>query len=143
MCTTRREPSAITKNAYKGRKRRSLTGRKSQAQMSSAWLRRNVAQGWPVRRACLHHVPVLDEAHLRYVLGEYVAYFNHARPHQGLRQRVPDEDVAYFNTARPHQGLQQRIPDGTAGRSLRPEAGGTVRAVPVLGRLHHAYVRAA
>ncbi len=75
-----------------------------------------------VRRECLDHLLVLGEAHLRRILREY---------------------VAYFNTARPHQGLQQRIPDGTEGRSLRPEAGGTVRAVPVLGGLHHAYVRAA
>jgi putative transposase len=75
-----------------------------------------------VRRECLDHVLVLGEAHLRRVLREY---------------------VAYFNTARPHQGLQQRIPDGAASRSLRPETGGTVRAVPVLGGLHHAYVRAA
>ena len=75
-----------------------------------------------VRRECLDHVLVLGEAHLRRVLREY---------------------VAYFNTARPHQGLQQRIPDEAQGRSLQLETGGTVRAVPVLGGLHHAYVRAA
>ena len=75
-----------------------------------------------VRRECLDHVLVLGEAHLRRILREY---------------------VAYFNTARPHQGLQQRIPDDAEGRSLRPETGGMVHAVPVLGGLHHAYSRAA
>ena len=42
-----------------------------------------------VRRECLDHVLVLGERHLRRVLVEYVRYFNHARPHQGLGQRMP------------------------------------------------------
>jgi len=76
-----------------------------------------------VRRECLDHVLILGEAHLRRVLREY---------------------APYFNTARPHQGLQQRIPiAGTALRLLRPEPGRTVRAVPVLGGLHHTYQRVA
>ncbi len=75
-----------------------------------------------VRRECLDHVLVLGEGHLRRVLREY---------------------AAYCNTARPHQGLQQRIPDPAAVRVLRPEDEGTVRAVPVLGGLHHTYLRAA
>ncbi len=75
-----------------------------------------------VRRECLDHLLVLGEAHLRRVLREY---------------------VAYFNTMRPHQGLQQRIPDPAAVCALRPEEGGPVRAVPVLGGLHHTYLRAA
>jgi putative transposase len=75
-----------------------------------------------VRRECLDYVLVLGEAHLRRVLREY---------------------VTYFNTARPHQGLQQRIPDRAAVCALRPEEGGPVQAVPVLGGLHHTYQRAA
>ena len=65
---------------------------------------------------------VLGEGHLRRVLREY---------------------VAYFNTARPHQGVLQPIPDPAAVHALRPEDGGPVRAVPVLGGLHHTYLRAA
>src|SRR5439155_24967075 len=42
-----------------------------------------------VRRECTDPVLVLGEAHLRRILREYAAYFNTARPHQGLRQRVP------------------------------------------------------
>ena len=41
-----------------------------------------------VRRECLDHVLPLGAAHLRRILGEYVAYFNQARPHQGLGQHV-------------------------------------------------------
>jgi hypothetical protein len=47
-----------------------------------------------VRRECLDHVLVLGEARLRHVLREYVAYFNTARPHQGLHQRLPDAGTA-------------------------------------------------
>ncbi|CAA9576652.1 MAG: Mobile element protein [uncultured Thermomicrobiales bacterium] len=75
-----------------------------------------------VRRECLDHLLILGEAHLRRVLREY---------------------VTYFNTARPHQGLEQRIPEPGAVHARRAEAGGPVRAVPVLGGLHHTYLRAA
>jgi putative transposase len=33
-----------------------------------------------VRRECLDHILILSERHLHRVIGEYVAYFNHARP---------------------------------------------------------------
>ena len=75
-----------------------------------------------VRRECLDHLLILGEVHLRRILGEYAAYFNTRRPHQGLRQRVPD------------------AAEGCARRTIRP---GSVRAVPVLGGLHHAYEPAA
>ena len=32
---------------------------------------------------------IAGEAHLRRVLTEYVNFYNHARPHQGLEQRCP------------------------------------------------------
>jgi transposase InsO family protein len=72
-----------------------------------------------VRRECLDHLLVLGEAHLKRILNEYVNYFNTARPHQGLQQRIP------------------ALPAGTM-----PGAG-PVRATPVLGGLHHTYQRAA
>ncbi|MDP9315341.1 MAG: hypothetical protein M3R24_31510 [Chloroflexota bacterium] len=43
-----------------------------------------------LRRDCLDHVLILSTVHLRRVLMEYVAYFNYARPQQGIRQRVPE-----------------------------------------------------
>ena len=75
-----------------------------------------------VRRECLDHLLVLGEAQLRRVLREYVQYFNHARPHQGLAQRIP---IA---------------PGEVAGHAI---AGGSVRAIPILGGLHHAYAKTA
>ena len=75
-----------------------------------------------VRRECLDHILVLGEGHLRRVLREY---------------------VAYFNTARPHQGLQQCIPAGTEEAALRPQPDGQIQALPVLGGLHNTYQRAA
>lgn len=47
-----------------------------------------------VRRECLDHLLILSERHLHRVIGEYVAYFNHSRPHQGLGQRIPDPPEA-------------------------------------------------
>ena len=43
-----------------------------------------------VRRECLDHMLILNERHLHRMIGEYVDYFNHARPHQGIGQRIPD-----------------------------------------------------
>ena len=42
-----------------------------------------------VRRECLDHTIILSESHLQHVLAEYALnYFNTARPHQGIGQRV-------------------------------------------------------
>ena len=73
-----------------------------------------------VRRACTDHLLVLGERHLARVLREYAAYFNGARPHQGLGQALPEPE-----------------PRETRSR------GGPISAVPVLGGLHHTYQRAA
>ena len=75
-----------------------------------------------VRRECLDHLLILGERHLRRMLCEYVASYNHARPHQGVQQRIPGA---------PEDGLPR------AGTS------GVVRARPALGGLHHAYERVA
>jgi len=74
------------------------------------------------RRACLDHVVVLGEAHLRRVLREYMAYCNQDRPHQGIGQHIPGD---------------------AAASPVYAGGAGTVRAFPVLGGLHHAYQRAA
>ncbi len=70
-----------------------------------------------VRRECLDHLLVLGERQLSRLLREYVAYFNRARPHQGLGHALPEPSP--------------RSDDGS------------IRAVPVLGGLHHTYQRAA
>ena len=75
-----------------------------------------------VRRDCLDHLLILGEAHLR---------------------RVLREDGHYFNRDRPQQGLAQRLPEAPAAGARCASAGGSVRAIPILGGLHHAYGRAA
>ncbi len=73
-----------------------------------------------VRRECLDHLLVLGERHLARMLREYVAYYNRARPHQGLGQALPEPSA-----------------DESGPRS------GPIHAVSVLGGLHHTYHRAA
>jgi transposase InsO family protein len=75
-----------------------------------------------VRCECLDHVIILNERHRRRLATEYVDYYNHARPHQGLNQRIP---------------APMRILDDP----LR--AGQPVQALPVLSGLHHDYRRVA
>jgi putative transposase len=74
-----------------------------------------------VRRECLDHVLIFGERQLYRVVKEYVAYYNRARPHQGLGQRIPE-------------GLRG---EESAGRS------GRIISFPVLGGFHHDYRRAA
>jgi putative transposase len=49
------------------------------------------AERWvrTVREECLDHLLILNQAHLRRVLKTYAAYYNEARPHQGIGQRIP------------------------------------------------------
>jgi putative transposase len=71
-----------------------------------------------VRRECLDHLLILPEQQLFRTLQAYGAYFNQARPHQGLHQQVPDSSTCEARD-------------------------GPIFAVPVLGGLHHDYCRAA
>jgi transposase InsO family protein len=43
-----------------------------------------------VRRECLDHLFILQEKQLHRVLHAYVHYFNRARPHQGIKQQIPE-----------------------------------------------------
>ena len=45
-----------------------------------------------LRRELLDRSLFLGKAHLRAVLAEYQEHYNTARPHQGIAQRVPDEE---------------------------------------------------
>jgi transposase InsO family protein len=42
-----------------------------------------------VHQECLDKLLIVNQTHLRSVLGEYVAYYNEVRPHQGLAQQPP------------------------------------------------------
>ncbi len=70
-----------------------------------------------VRRECLDHILVFGESHLHRVTGEYVAYFNRARP---------------------HQGIEQQIPEGSPAVPERPKKTKII-SFPVLSGLHHDY----
>jgi putative transposase len=71
-----------------------------------------------VRRECLDHLLLMGEKHLARVVKAYVRYFNDARPHQGIGQRVPT-------------GAPAPLPPSPPG--------GRVISIPVLGGLHHVY----
>ena len=45
-----------------------------------------------LRREVLDRVLIPGERHLRPVLTEYQAHYNTARPHQGISQRIPDDE---------------------------------------------------
>jgi putative transposase len=72
-----------------------------------------------IRRECLDHVIVFNEASLRRTLSSYFAYYHRTRPHLSLEKDAPEP--------RPIQ---------------RPERGRVV-AVPQVGGLHHRYERRA
>ncbi len=71
-----------------------------------------------LRRELLHHVIVLNQAHLERLLREFIDdYYHPARPHQGLAGETP-------------------LPQAPPGE-------GDLVSVPVLGGLHHRYLRLA
>lgn len=68
-----------------------------------------------VRRECLDHLIILNEAHLHRVLCKYADYYNRSRTHLALNKDAP------------------------LGRPIQRE--GRIRAVPQVGGLHCSYVR--
>ena len=78
-----------------------------------------------LRREVLDRMLILDERHLRAVLTEYQVHYNTARPHQGIAQRVPDEE-----------------PDA-ARATLADIDRQQIRRKPILGGLINEYTHAA
>jgi putative transposase len=74
-----------------------------------------------VRRECLDHVWLFSQPHARRVIKEYVEFYNHCRPHQGINQQIPDPLPCHPST----QGHQEVI------------------GSPILNGLHHDYQWAA
>jgi putative transposase len=75
-----------------------------------------------VRQECLDHLFIFHEKQLQRVLNVYVAYFNRARP---------------------HQGIMQQLPEAHGGPLLPDHDGGKVVSFSVLGGLHNDYRRVA
>jgi putative transposase len=50
-----------------------------------------IAERWigTVRRELLDRMLIVNRRHLAHVLAEYVAHFNHHRPHRALHQAAP------------------------------------------------------
>jgi putative transposase len=78
------------------------------------------AERWirSVRDECLNKLLIINQAHLRRVMREFVAYHNTARPHQGIDQQIP---------------VPRSAPIGT----------GPLRCRNVLGGIIHDYYREA
>ena len=53
-------------------------------------------------------------------------------------RRLVEEYSAYFNPARPHQGIKQRVPCGTVRSDALPVTA-KLSSRPVLNGLHHDY----
>jgi transposase InsO family protein len=68
-----------------------------------------------IRRESLDHLVVFGEAHLREILKSYASYYNKVRPHLSLDKDTPD--------------------------FRRTQKIGRIAAIPILGGLHHQYVR--
>ncbi len=68
-----------------------------------------------IRRDCLDHVIVFGERHLRHLLRCYMTYYNQSRTHLSLHKDAP------------------------LGRSVHMF--GSIAARPILGGLHHHYIR--
>ena len=72
-----------------------------------------------VRRECLDHSIILNERHLRCILGSYLDYYHGSRTHLSIGKDTPD------------------------GRPVQPAGSGTVVSLPKVGGLHHRYERLA
>ena len=68
-----------------------------------------------IRRECLDHIVVMGEEHLRRILRSYARYYNEIRTHRSLDKDAP--------VSRPAQQA------------------GNIKSHPILGGLHHYYVR--
>ena len=106
-----------------------------------------------VRRECLDHLLISSERQLYRVLRGYVEYFNRARPHQGLNQKIPEETrIAYAAPATnkiilfpgsKEKDAEQPRSKLVESQILRTEGKGKIIAFPVLNGLHHDYRRVA
>lgn len=86
----------------------------------SPWQNAYVERGiGSIRRECLDHVIVANEAGLRQVLADYVPYYMRSRTHLALAK------------------------DSPVARPIQPPSAGRIVATPEGGGLHHRYDRAA
>ena len=70
-----------------------------------------------LRREALDWYIILSKRQLYNILKEYVSFYNHKRPHQGIMQNTPCESVPYKT--------------------------GTIKCEPILGGVQRSYYRSA
>jgi putative transposase len=75
--------------------------------------------GGSIQRDCLDHVIIFNEGHLRRVVIAYLSYYHNYRTHLGLDGDCPDH------------------------RPVEPPEMGRVIELPMVGGLHHRYIRQA
>ncbi len=63
--------------------------------------------------------------------------------HEKHLHRVLHASVKYFNEAQPHQGIHQQVPQGKVPSVPLDRLGDRIISVPVLGGLHHEYLKVA
>lgn len=107
-----------------------------------------------MRRECLDLILIFSERQLHRVVRECVFYFNRGRPHQGLKQQIPEKSENE-NGERPtpnkiilFPGLKEkdseRLRDTSAKKEAQPSVSkGMIIAFPILNGLHYDYRRVA
>jgi len=74
----------------------------------------------------------------------FITYVSNRRYLQSVKIKekqiecILDEYINYYNSKRPHQGINQKVP-----RRYEPQLYGKVQKLPILGGLHHHYIRSA
>jgi len=77
----------------------------------NAYIERTIGS---IRRESLDHFLLISEKQVRRIIKEYIDYYNHYRPHQGI-DRIPDGDSDFYS--------------------------GNIKKKQILGGLHHHYYR--
>ena len=72
-----------------------------------------------IRRECLDHLIIFNESHLYRILQSYLTYYHGSRTHLSLHKDAPE------------------------GREKELREMGKIKAIPVIGGLHHRYTRRA
>jgi len=77
----------------------------------NAYIERTIGS---IRRESLDYFLLFSEKQVRKIISEYIDYFNHHRPYQGI-DRIPDGDSDFYS--------------------------GNIKKKQILGGLHHQYYR--
>jgi hypothetical protein len=97
--------------------------RRQPGQTWATFLKNHAGDIWACDFTVVYDLLFLNRQQLQRTVSEYVDFYNHLRPHQGLGQHIPDPAVSSF----------QPLADGDATK---------ITSTAILGGLHHSYSRA-